>query len=150
MPRKKKEQIIDWDLIKYDYENTPITLADLEKKYNVNYLMIVSRAVEENWIEYSVKLKSQLPNEIDIVLSLADIAKSKIVAINKIMFKLHEQIDKDSISLIDASRVLNNVTMEATKITKLAGIEEVELDQLKGNNDTQVSIEITPVKMIKE
>jgi hypothetical protein len=150
MSRKKKEQIIDWDSIQFEFENTPQSVDQLASKYNVHYMLILDRIKDYHWRTFKETQTRQLIHSVDLVLSLSDLAKSKMLAMHKIMEKLHTQLDEDSINISDASRVLTNITGEVTKITKLAGIEEIELEQLKGNNDTQVNIEITPVKQIKQ
>lgn len=51
---------MDWEVIKVEYETTPITLVDLAKKHNIKLGTVKSRKSREGWVKGVVKKKNKI------------------------------------------------------------------------------------------
>jgi phage terminase small subunit len=51
---------MDWEVIKVEYETTPITLVDLAKKHDIKLGTVKSRKSREGWVKGVVKKKNKI------------------------------------------------------------------------------------------
>lgn len=139
-----KEQI-EFAQIRYDYENTKISIRDLSKKFNINYKKIERVCNKENWQRKpnlnaidEIKVLDEFKTRVDTDLILSDDAKlTSTQLINStfnIIHKMHELHKKslraDEIIIDNLLHQLENNAIEygeaVTLLQKLgAGIDKI-------------------------